>query len=570
MANQDKWCYYSFEVLDPQNADPMRRDFVHCQTCLSQSHHLEPAEVYYHTVEWQRIGKCLRCDGSEVVPISVDAPAGPAIVNKTRPLLPSPNKVITIPPSFEQPLTETNPINQLRRLWWLIIDPVSARAYAEQHGSERAANLDWWLACTLIYITALFFAISTFVFVTPQPEWYLGVLTVIFISLWLMSGRFGTLEEGLMKLLGPIMLGLVSALFILSVLIGPSTIFTMLSEGLNFPINSITERIDFRTDEMSVIGLALLFVIAIALAIIPQSLGYKNIKPLIIHLIIVAVGVLTIQLAPSTRTMLGIGMVTTIALPVLLSFLMRSNHRSGWLTPFSLAVGLLLLAAWGLTARAAAFSLANLERFPETEFATPNVAAPAIPTTSPTTPILTAATTVVSEPTSTPLPTTNNLPTTNSWPTIGSQSQAQNAIFNDIPTLRELANEQRDFEETDQMWQEGDTSLTFTVNLNPESQALWSTSWCAIDSSTLDQNLANVKYSFSINEQPIQLNRFMQERAQDDRDLWCYNYDLLLTEWPLGQHELLLTVTIEDSVNDGFAHYPAATHTNTFIVEVDR
>ena len=353
MRNNDKWCYYSLETLDPDNPEPTRRDFMQCQTCRSQSR-----DVYYHTAYWDRLQKCLRCGGADVKPVKVKRPRK-SVVKKNRPQPFPPPEWITIFP-FQEPLSGIRPINQLRRLWWLTADPTNAVAYGKQYGTDQAANLDWWLGCTLIYITGLFLTVSSLNIVTLQPLLYAGCVMAIFFVAWLINGVLGIHNSGwFLNLVGAALLGVVCALSIFSVLTGPFITFAILQNGFDVSI-SIAQDIAFRSDYIQTAGPALLTVIAIALGIIHQEPGYINIKSFVIYLAIVVVGALAIQSVPSTTREVIIGMLASIALPVVPFLFMRASRLSAWLTPFSAAIGLLLLIACGFTASAAASSFANL------------------------------------------------------------------------------------------------------------------------------------------------------------------------------------------------------------------
>ena len=264
MANKEKWCYYSFEVLDPDNPNLELRDFVQCQMC-----HAESRQVFYHAIHWNSLQKCLRCRGTEAMSVTVDSPRKPTVVKKNRPLSFHPTEQITIFP-FQEPLSGSSPINQLRRLWWLAVDPVSAVAYGKQYGTDQAANLDWWLGCTLIYITGLFLTVSSLNIVTLQPLLYAGCVMAIFFVAWLINGVLGIHNSGwFLNLVGAALLGVVCALSIFSVLTGPFITFAILQNGFDVSI-SIAQDIAFRSDYIQTAGPALLTVIAIALGIIHQ------------------------------------------------------------------------------------------------------------------------------------------------------------------------------------------------------------------------------------------------------------------------------------------------------------
>jgi len=53
------YCYYSFELLNPQNPDPTLRTFVSCSNCHKS----------YHEKYWNKVKRCLYCQGTDSKPL---------------------------------------------------------------------------------------------------------------------------------------------------------------------------------------------------------------------------------------------------------------------------------------------------------------------------------------------------------------------------------------------------------------------------------------------------------------------------------------------------------------------
>jgi len=90
---EQPFCYYSFELLDPQNPDSTLRIFVSCTNCHKN----------YHEKYWNELKRCLYCQGEHAQrlnKISVPAKAQPEI---KIPLLPKPPQTIWFGPWYQNP-----------------------------------------------------------------------------------------------------------------------------------------------------------------------------------------------------------------------------------------------------------------------------------------------------------------------------------------------------------------------------------------------------------------------------------------------------------------------------------
>jgi eukaryotic-like serine/threonine-protein kinase len=91
------YCYYSFELLDPQNPDPALRSFVRCTNCGKT----------YHEKYWLELKRCLNCQQAESTPLPDVSP-----ITRPNPVLKSPLQAIPTRQVWAGSWYE-NPRNQL-------------------------------------------------------------------------------------------------------------------------------------------------------------------------------------------------------------------------------------------------------------------------------------------------------------------------------------------------------------------------------------------------------------------------------------------------------------------------
>jgi len=146
-------------------------------------------------------------------------------------------------------------------------------------------------------------------------------------------------------------------------------------------------------------------------------------------------------------------------------------------------------------------------------------------------------------------------------PRIGSLLESQSALAAGVPWLVELAEES--YEETSQA---GETYV-YTVALDPSQDALWIYGWCATSRELLEQNWEETTLLFTLNDEEVPMSSFaMLESVFEDQE--CRLYYALVTDWPLGEHELMTEVTFETELDDGQDIFPAGTHYYQYMVTV--
>lgn len=144
-------------------------------------------------------------------------------------------------------------------------------------------------------------------------------------------------------------------------------------------------------------------------------------------------------------------------------------------------------------------------------------------------------------------------------PRIGSLLESESALAAGVPWLVELAEES--YEETSQA---GETYV-YTVALDPSQDALWIYGWCATSRELLEQNWEAITLLFTLNDEEVPMSGFAMLES-DFEDQECRLYYALVTDWPLGEHDLMTEVTFETELDDGQDIFPAGTHYYQYIV----
>ena len=98
----------------------------------------------------------------------------------------------------------------------------------------------------------------------------------------------------------------------------------------------------------------------------------------------------------------------------------------------------------------------------------------------------------------------------------------------------------------------------YTIAISPTEKTLWGFGWCAQDSATTDQNLAEMNMMYSLNGLDISQDQ-MAVYEGFAGSVYCRFYGLLLTNWPEGEHHLKTILTLKSDISDGTTDYPAGT-----------
>jgi C-terminal processing protease CtpA/Prc len=112
-----------------------------------------------------------------------------------------------------------------------------------------------------------------------------------------------------------------------------------------------------------------------------------------------------------------------------------------------------------------------------------------------------------------------------------------------------------------------DTTFPFTIELAESQDIAWLWGWCAADQATLDDNLAKIKLTFTLNGDDVPLDSFVPFDYESGGQT-CKAYLAGLTNWPGGEHHAVTTATFTSTLNDGTYDYEAGTQTFDYAVFV--
>jgi hypothetical protein len=147
-------------------------------------------------------------------------------------------------------------------------------------------------------------------------------------------------------------------------------------------------------------------------------------------------------------------------------------------------------------------------------------------------------------------------------PRIASDSETEQALALQPPTLEGLARESYPEETLIEP-----TTLEYTIPLINSTDVLWISGWCA-EPALLEDNLANIEFSFLLNGEVISPDRFQVVDYPSD-DLLCRSYYSLLTDWPVGEHLLQSQLLITAEIDDGSLVYAPGARIFQYRVFVD-
>jgi hypothetical protein len=91
--------------------------------------------------------------------------------------------------------------------------------------------------------------------------------------------------------------------------------------------------------------------------------------------------------------------------------------------------------------------------------------------------------------------------------------------------------------------------------------------WCTTTPQLLQQNDRQIKWSLTVDSQPVDLQKLFISNEQFS-DRVCKSSAGLIRNWPGTQHKIVTTMTISQKINDGFNDYPAGDYTDIYNVTV--
>lgn len=131
-----------------------------------------------------------------------------------------------------------------------------------------------------------------------------------------------------------------------------------------------------------------------------------------------------------------------------------------------------------------------------------------------------------------------------------------------VPTLLDVARE----EYSDAEHQTPGT-LYYTIVLPQSTSIVGGYYWCTVTAEQLDDNWAKMQITVELNGEQIPADQLDFEAYPD---LPCNLLTVLMTDWPVGEHHMVVTVTHTASLNDGYGDYPPGTYVSDYRIFVEK
>jgi serine/threonine protein kinase len=124
-----------------------------------------------------------------------------------------------------------------------------------------------------------------------------------------------------------------------------------------------------------------------------------------------------------------------------------------------------------------------------------------------------------------------------------------------------------------------DTTLDYNVeyktSISPQATLRLYIGWCAADTKTLDENLTQMEYVFTIDGvsviNQIKTNRFTDRDENDPNiEMYCDSVGGTINGWTPGQtYRIVFGFKIKNEINDGWDIFPPADHVRIFLITAD-
>ncbi|MEX2161049.1 MAG: S41 family peptidase [Anaerolineales bacterium] len=113
-------------------------------------------------------------------------------------------------------------------------------------------------------------------------------------------------------------------------------------------------------------------------------------------------------------------------------------------------------------------------------------------------------------------------------------------------------------------------TLTYSVVMSESTAAIAGYYWCTSTQDILDENWAKIEVSVELDGQAISVDDMDFESLESAQGP-CNLLTVLLSDWPVGEHTLVVTAVFTAALNDGIAEedYPAGTYRSEFTIYVE-
>jgi C-terminal processing protease CtpA/Prc len=114
-----------------------------------------------------------------------------------------------------------------------------------------------------------------------------------------------------------------------------------------------------------------------------------------------------------------------------------------------------------------------------------------------------------------------------------------------------------------------DEHWTYSISWDTSKEAVWAAGWCAKDQATLDSNLKDIQWKFTLDGTDVDSTE-MNTYPYSYQGMQCELDYYVLNDWPAGEHHLTIATTFTKAINDGTTDYPAGTSYYDYTVYVGK
>ncbi|MEX1247857.1 MAG: S41 family peptidase [Anaerolineales bacterium] len=146
-------------------------------------------------------------------------------------------------------------------------------------------------------------------------------------------------------------------------------------------------------------------------------------------------------------------------------------------------------------------------------------------------------------------------------PAIDGDYNAIDELGAGVPFIHDIVREEYSDEET-----QNPGTLTYSVVLPESTDVVGGYYWCTTTQEILEENWAKIEVTVELDGQEVPADQLDFEEFPAGP---CNFLTVLLSDWPVGKHHLVVTTIFTAALNDGFADYPAGTYVSEYTIYVE-
>jgi len=113
-------------------------------------------------------------------------------------------------------------------------------------------------------------------------------------------------------------------------------------------------------------------------------------------------------------------------------------------------------------------------------------------------------------------------------------------------------------------------TLTYTIKITDDKPTYFSYGWCATTEEILAQNFEHMRVKLYFNDEELGGDVIHNLSFTSPSNLLCFDYGVLMSEWPAGEYKLESVATFDEKLNDGIADYEAGDYAFVYNVTVEK